>query len=138
MRPTWGVPSGTTVGSPAAARAALAAWDTPVLVLASGVDSGPRPRVVVGIAELFGRAEPVVRPNNAGHCPWLDGPRRFARTVEAFLAQGRGGPAVRLRRRELSRRTVAPARSPPAWCCREGQAMIGITASGVSIRKVNA
>ncbi|MFG2629055.1 alpha/beta fold hydrolase [Streptomyces sp. NPDC048473] len=78
---------------PEAARAALTAWDAPVLVLAGELDSGPLPRIAAGIAELFPRAELAVQPD-AGHYPWLDDPRRFARIVEAFLAQGRGGPTI--------------------------------------------
>ncbi|MEV5379027.1 alpha/beta hydrolase [Streptomyces nondiastaticus] len=77
---------------PAAARAAVAGLDAPVLLLAGELDSGPRPHVAVGIAELFPRAELTVQPG-AGHYPWLDDPGRFTRTVAAFLAQGHGPSA---------------------------------------------
>ncbi|MFJ4575426.1 alpha/beta fold hydrolase [Streptomyces sp. NPDC088846] len=78
---------------PEAARTALTAWDVPALVLAGEVDGGPLPRVAADIAELFPRAELAVQPD-AGHYPWLDDPRGFTRTVEAFLTQGRGGPTI--------------------------------------------
>ncbi|UNO39089.1 alpha/beta hydrolase [Streptomyces sp. MST-110588] len=71
---------------PAAARAAVAALEARVLVLAGAVDGGPLPRVAAGVAELFPRAELSVQPG-AGHFPWLDDPGRFSRTVEAFLAR---------------------------------------------------
>jgi pimeloyl-ACP methyl ester carboxylesterase len=72
---------------PAEARAAVAAWDARVLLLAGALDSGPLPSVAAAIAELFPRAELTVQPD-AGHFPWLDDPRRFTETVEAFLSQG--------------------------------------------------
>ncbi|GAA2306536.1 alpha/beta hydrolase [Streptomyces caniferus] len=83
---------------PDVTRAALAAWEARVLVLAGELDSGPLPRVAAGIAELFPRAELVVQPG-AGHFPWLDDPHGFSRTVAAFLHGGcaetgeRVGPA---------------------------------------------
>ncbi|MCM2430559.1 alpha/beta fold hydrolase [Streptomyces sp. RKAG337] len=76
---------------PAATRAAIAASDARVLLLAGERDSGPLPRVAADIAELFPRAEVAVQPA-AGHFPWLDDPRQFTGTVEAFLA--RGGPGT--------------------------------------------
>ncbi|MFE4798184.1 alpha/beta fold hydrolase [Streptomyces sp. NPDC056708] len=76
-----------------AARAALSAWDAPVLVHAGGADGGPLPRIAADITELFPRVELAVQPDT-GHYPWLDDPRRFTRTVEAFLTQGCGGQAV--------------------------------------------
>ncbi|GGU48632.1 hydrolase [Streptomyces albospinus] len=75
---------------PAAARAAFAAWDARVPVLAGEKDSGPLPRVAAGIAELFPGAELAVQ-RDAVHYPWLDDPRHFARTVEEFLSRGRSG-----------------------------------------------
>jgi pimeloyl-ACP methyl ester carboxylesterase len=69
---------------PAAARAAIAALDARVLVLAGEKDGGPLPRVAAGIAELFPKAEVTVQPG-AGHFPWLDDPDRFRRTVATFL-----------------------------------------------------
>jgi pimeloyl-ACP methyl ester carboxylesterase len=75
---------------PAAARAAIAALDARVLVLAGELDSGPLPRVAAVIAEMFPDAELAVQPG-AGHFPWLDDPRGFTRTVSAFL--GASGPS---------------------------------------------
>lgn len=75
---------------PAVTRAAIAALDARVLVLAGEVDSGPLPRVAAGIAEMFPRAELAVQPG-AGHFPWLDDPLHFARTVATFLSQGTSG-----------------------------------------------
>ncbi|MFB7369798.1 alpha/beta fold hydrolase [Streptomyces sp. NPDC056222] len=72
---------------PAAARAAIARLDAPVLVLAGELDGGPRPHVAADIATLFPRAELAVQPG-AGHFPWLDDPAAFTRTVTAFLAEG--------------------------------------------------
>ncbi|MFE5483479.1 alpha/beta fold hydrolase [Streptomyces sp. NPDC056527] len=72
---------------PAAARAAIAGWDAPVLVLAGELDGGPRPHVAADIVKLFPRAELAVQPD-AGHFPWLDDPVSFTRTVTAFLAKG--------------------------------------------------
>ncbi|MFG2308111.1 alpha/beta fold hydrolase [Streptomyces sp. NPDC048566] len=69
---------------PAAARALVAAWDVPVLLVSGGLDSGPLPRVARGVADLFARAESVVLPG-AGHFPWLDDPRGFTGTVTGFL-----------------------------------------------------
>ncbi|MEU3463847.1 alpha/beta hydrolase [Streptomyces sp. NPDC006733] len=69
---------------PAATRAALAASDVRVLLLAGELDSGPRPRAAARIAALLPRAEAAVQPA-AGHFPWLDDPGYFAATVEAFL-----------------------------------------------------
>ncbi|MFF4349957.1 alpha/beta fold hydrolase [Streptomyces sp. NPDC001530] len=73
---------------PAEARAAVAAWDARVLLLAGALDSGPLPRVAAAIAELFPRAELTVQPD-AGHFPWLDDPRGFSETVAAFLDRGK-------------------------------------------------
>lgn len=79
---------------PAAARAAVAALDARVLVLACELDSGPLPRVAAVIAEMFPDADLAVQPD-AGHFPWLDDPRRFTETVAAFLGgSGPSGPGV--------------------------------------------
>jgi pimeloyl-ACP methyl ester carboxylesterase len=71
--------------APAATRAAIAALDARVLVLAGELDSGPLPGVAAAVARLFPTAEVSVQPD-AGHFPWLDDPRLFARTVETFLS----------------------------------------------------
>ncbi|AWW41127.1 alpha/beta fold hydrolase [Streptomyces cadmiisoli] len=70
---------------PPATRAALAALKAPVLVLAGGLDGGPRPALARRAAAVFGRAEVVVQPG-AGHYPWLDDPEWFARRTAAFFA----------------------------------------------------
>jgi pimeloyl-ACP methyl ester carboxylesterase len=71
--------------APAATRAAIAALDARVLVLAGEMDSGPLPRVAAAIARMFPKAELSVQPD-AGHFPWLDDPRFFTRTVGGFLS----------------------------------------------------
>ncbi|MGX2992768.1 alpha/beta fold hydrolase [Streptomyces sp. JNUCC 64] len=70
---------------PAAARAALACLEAPVLVVAGELDGGPSPRAARECAGLFPRARLVVLPG-AGHYPWLDAPEPFVRAVTAFLA----------------------------------------------------
>ncbi|WP_414507345.1 alpha/beta fold hydrolase [Streptomyces sp. NEAU-L66] len=77
--------------APDAARAALEGMDARVLLLAGEFDSGPLPRIAADIAKLLPRAELAVQPG-AGHYPWLDDPRRFTRTVAAFLGQEPAGP----------------------------------------------
>jgi pimeloyl-ACP methyl ester carboxylesterase len=54
--------------APAATRAAIAALDASVLVLADEMDSGPLPRVAAAIAQMFPKAELSVQPD-AGHFP---------------------------------------------------------------------
>lgn len=71
---------------PPATRAALAALDSPVLVLAGGWDVGNPPRVMAQVADLFPRARLVVQPE-AGHFPWVDHPARFRELVTFFLAE---------------------------------------------------
>jgi pimeloyl-ACP methyl ester carboxylesterase len=69
---------------PAATRAALAAFDAPVLLLAGEVDLNTIPSVVAEYAELFPNAEVVVQPE-AGHYPWLDDADRFVATTATYL-----------------------------------------------------
>ncbi|MEV7970784.1 alpha/beta hydrolase [Sphaerisporangium sp. NPDC088356] len=69
---------------PDATRAALAAFDAPVLLLAGEVDLNTTPSVVAEFAELFPDAELVVQPE-AGHFPWLDDADRFVATTATFL-----------------------------------------------------
>ncbi|WP_327153831.1 alpha/beta hydrolase [Streptomyces tubercidicus] len=76
--------------APDEARAAVAALDARVLLLAGELDSGPLPRIAVEIAKLIPGAELVVQPG-AGHYPWLDDPRRFTRTVASFLGREPAG-----------------------------------------------
>jgi proline iminopeptidase len=71
---------------PAATRAALAEWGSPVLVLvlAGGADLQRPPAVTAEFAALFPAARLVVQPG-AGHYPWLDDADRFVSVVAAFL-----------------------------------------------------
>lgn len=68
----------------AATRAGMAAFASPVLVLAGGVDLQRPPAVVAEFAKLFPAARYVVQPG-AGHYPWLDDAELFVSTVTAFL-----------------------------------------------------
>jgi pimeloyl-ACP methyl ester carboxylesterase len=72
---------------PAATRAAPADVDAPALVLAGELDGGPRPAKAAELAALFPAARTVIQPG-VGHCPWLDDPGAFTRTVAAFLDAG--------------------------------------------------
>ncbi|MEU7827956.1 alpha/beta hydrolase [Nonomuraea sp. NPDC049129] len=72
------------VYDPAATRAALAAFDAPVLLLAGEVDLNTPPSVVAEYAGLFPDAEFVVQPR-AGHFPWVDNADRFVATTAKFL-----------------------------------------------------
>jgi proline iminopeptidase len=69
---------------PAAARAAIATFGSPVLVLAGGLDLLWPPGVVGELAALFPAAQLVVQPG-AGHYPWLDSPEWFVSAITAFL-----------------------------------------------------
>jgi proline iminopeptidase len=69
---------------PQATRAALAAFDGPVLLLAGEVDLNTIPGVVAEYAGLFPNAEFVIQPK-AGHYPWLDDADRFVATTATFL-----------------------------------------------------
>jgi proline iminopeptidase len=69
---------------PRATRAALAAFNAPVLLLAGEVDLNTMPSVVAEFAQLFPNAEFVVQPG-AGHFPWLDDADRFVATTATFL-----------------------------------------------------
>ncbi len=75
---------------PQATRAALAAFDAPVLLLAGEVDLNTIPGVVAEFAGLFPNAELVIQPE-AGHYPWLDDADQFAVTTATFLAGSNGG-----------------------------------------------
>jgi proline iminopeptidase len=69
---------------PRATRAALAAFSSPVLVLAGGLDLQRPPLVAAEFAALFPAGLLVVQPG-AGHYPWLDDAGRFVSAVTAFL-----------------------------------------------------
>ena len=70
---------------PAADRARLADFSSPVLLLAGEVDVNTPPPLVAEFAALFPQAEVVVQPG-AGHYPWLDDADWFSAAVTAFLA----------------------------------------------------
>ncbi|MFF7687672.1 alpha/beta fold hydrolase [Streptomyces syringium] len=69
---------------PGATRAALAACEVPVLLLAGEFDLNSPPRSVAEFAGLFSAATLAVQPG-AGHYPWLDDADRFVATTAAFL-----------------------------------------------------
>lgn len=70
---------------PESARAALAAVEAPVLVLAGEYDLNSPPGPVSRLAALFPDAVFAVQPG-AGHYPWIDDPEPFAATVGDFLS----------------------------------------------------
>ena len=70
---------------PTATRAAAAAFGSPVLVLAGGVDLPWPPLVVQELAALFPAARFVVQPG-AGHYPWLDNAEWFVSALTEFLS----------------------------------------------------
>ncbi len=72
---------------PAATRAALAAFGSPVLVLAGGLDLQRPPAIAAEFAALFPAGQLVVQPG-AGHYPWLDDADRFVSAVTTFLDDG--------------------------------------------------
>jgi len=69
---------------PQATRAALAAFNAPVLLLAGELDLNTVPDVAAEFAGLFPDAELVVQPA-AGHYPWLDDADQFVATTATFL-----------------------------------------------------
>jgi proline iminopeptidase len=69
---------------PAATRAALAAFGSPVLVLAGGLDLARPPQLAAGFAAMFPAGQFVIQPG-AGHYPWLDDAGMFVSAVTAFL-----------------------------------------------------
>ncbi|MFI7237558.1 alpha/beta fold hydrolase [Streptomyces cyaneofuscatus] len=69
---------------PEATRAALAAFGSPVLLLAGEYDLNSPPEAVAECAGLFPHATLVEQPG-AGHYPWMDDPGRFVATASAFL-----------------------------------------------------
>lgn len=70
---------------PPATRAALARLPAPVLIVAGELDIAGPPRILAEYPALFPNARLVVQPNTA-HSPWLDDPKAFTTTVEAFLS----------------------------------------------------
>ena len=73
---------------PTSTRAALAGFDSPVLLLVGEVDINTVPQVAAQFAALFPNATFVVQPR-AGHSPWLDDPSWFRSSVASFLDEGR-------------------------------------------------
>jgi len=71
-----------------ALRVALAAFASPVLVLAGELDLQRPPRIEAEFAALFPAGRFVVQPG-AGHYPWLDNANWFVSAVNAFLDDGR-------------------------------------------------
>ncbi|CAM5498337.1 alpha/beta fold hydrolase [Streptomyces coeruleorubidus] len=71
---------------PHVTRSSLAAFPSPVLVLAGEYDVAGPARVMKEYAGLFPGAELVVQ-YGAGHFPWKDDPKRFVTALAAFLDQ---------------------------------------------------
>ncbi|MFG3441940.1 alpha/beta fold hydrolase [Nonomuraea sp. NPDC047897] len=69
---------------PEATRAALAALDAPVFLLAGELDLNTPPGAVAEFAALFPAATLVVQPG-AGHFPWLDDAGAFVTATATFL-----------------------------------------------------
>jgi proline iminopeptidase len=69
---------------PDATRAALTAFNAPVLLLAGETDLNSIPSVVAEYAGLFPNAEFAVQPG-AGHFPWVDDAEALVATTAAFL-----------------------------------------------------
>ncbi|MFD9093257.1 alpha/beta fold hydrolase [Streptomyces collinus] len=69
---------------PDATRAALARFESPVLLLAGEVDPGAPPATTAEFAGLFRNAEFIVQ-SGAGHFPWLDDADRFVAAILSFL-----------------------------------------------------
>ncbi|MGY4900964.1 alpha/beta fold hydrolase [Streptomyces sp. 900116325] len=72
---------------PESTRAALAAFEAPVLLLAGECDLNSPPQSAAEFAGLFPAATLVVQPG-AGHYPWLDDADRFVATTATFLGRG--------------------------------------------------
>ena len=72
----------------AGTRAALAAFGSPVLVLAGALDLQRPPRVLAEFTALFPAGKLGVQ-SGAGHYPWVDDAGRFVLVVTSFLNEGR-------------------------------------------------
>ncbi len=70
--------------TPETTRAALGAFEAPVLLLTGQFDLNSPPRSTAELAGLFPDATLSVQPG-AGHYPWVDDAERFAAAVDAFL-----------------------------------------------------
>ncbi|MFE7673595.1 alpha/beta fold hydrolase [Streptomyces albidoflavus] len=89
--PWRGTEAAATYGSegafdPTATRAALAAFDRPVLLVAGEFDLNSPPEAVTSYAALFPDAQLTVLPG-VSHFPWVDDPRGFAAAVAGFLGR---------------------------------------------------
>ncbi|MFB7518063.1 alpha/beta fold hydrolase [Streptomyces sp. NPDC056144] len=71
--------------APEATRAAFAEFGRPVLVVAGEGDANTPVPTATAYAELF-PASTLAALDGAGHFPWHDDAKWFARTVDAFLA----------------------------------------------------
>ncbi|MEU9305116.1 alpha/beta hydrolase [Streptomyces sp. NPDC048269] len=69
---------------PESTRAALAACEVPVLLLAGEFDLNSPPPTVTEFGRLFPHSTLVVQPG-AGHYPWIDDAGRFVAATAAFL-----------------------------------------------------
>jgi pimeloyl-ACP methyl ester carboxylesterase len=69
---------------PEATRAALAQFESPVLLVAGEADLSAPARVMAEFAALFPNAKLVVQPGS-GHCPWLHDADRFVAATAEFL-----------------------------------------------------
>ncbi|MFD8500803.1 alpha/beta fold hydrolase [Amycolatopsis sp. NPDC059657] len=70
--------------NPEATREMLSVLGAPVLVLAGEYDVNSPPRVVAELADAFPESTLVLQTGVA-HCPWLDDPAGFGKTVAEFL-----------------------------------------------------
>ncbi|MFE9642790.1 alpha/beta fold hydrolase [Streptomyces sp. NPDC006365] len=70
--------------NPETTRAALAACEAPVLLLAGEFDLNSPPQSTADFAALFSDATLAVQPE-AGHYPWLDDADQFVATTATFL-----------------------------------------------------
>lgn len=69
---------------PESTRAAIAALEAPVFLLAGELDLNSPPQSVEEFAGLFPHAT-LTRQPGAGHFPWLDDPEAFVNTTAPFL-----------------------------------------------------
>ena len=69
---------------PPAARAAMAAFASPVLLLAGEVDVNSPPEAMARVADLFPHCRLVIQ-SAAGHFPWLDDAEQFLSLTTPYL-----------------------------------------------------
>lgn len=73
---------------PGSIRGSLAAFSSPVLLLAGEMDANTPPQLAAEFAALFPDAKLVVQPGG-GHYPWLDDADWFTSAMAAFLDDAR-------------------------------------------------